>query len=101
MTWKKYEKSKQATVVPAFTLVSSWRSGQTLRGCHPVQVIMNRPTRIHTAYPGLLEPDHSRFLHFSLHLKNKMVHLSVCGQYLMHSTVDLHRNDEVSVADGL
>lgn len=30
--------------------------------CHPVQVIMNRPTRIHTAYPGLLELDHSHSL---------------------------------------
>lgn len=31
-------------------------------GCHPVQVIMNRPIRIYTAYPGLLELDHSHSL---------------------------------------
>lgn len=42
-----------------------WNSHSRFRcssDCHPVQVIMNRPTIIHTAYPGLLELDHSHSL---------------------------------------
>lgn len=39
-------------------------------GCHPVQVIMNRPSRKHTAYPGLLELDHSHSLQ-DLHIGTK------------------------------
>ena len=37
------------------SLLSSSSSSSQSSGCCPVQVIMNRPTRKHTAYPGLLE----------------------------------------------
>lgn len=69
---------------------------------------MNRPTIIHTAYPGLLELDHSHSLQV-LHINGTLapiktgilyVHL-LCVQYLMNGTIDLHWNNKISIADGL
>lgn len=76
------------------------------RGCHPVQVIMNRPTCIDTAYPGLLEPDHSpssQELQTVLDLKKKRTVTSFrcVHRYLMNDAVDLHRNYKISITDGL
>ena len=73
-----------------------------------MQVIMNRPTRIHTAYPGLLELHHSHFLQdlqelFRL-LEKYLIRspsFNACVQYLMNGTINLHWNNEISIADGL
>lgn len=97
MTKVRLEYKKQ--ILPMMEMFSS-------RGCHPVQVIMNRPTRIHTAYPGLLERDHSPSSHDLQELqelKERAFISSRCVHqwYLMNDAIDLHRNYEISITDGL